>query len=391
MENENKLQELTPEKEAKIPQYIAKAVVGVFDGGRYKDFNPDKAREAVEWNYTEGKMKPPMMLVVSNPFELQMMTNILCLLDEEGKIPYRNQEDYDWFKTIAQNALVQLSAHPKASGDFEKYRQKALKDLQNLISGSSFVKSDKVDKLWQYNNMHLITLNVNSDAYYQWYMFLCNEFGLKIDVDAGMQKCFGLQRESCVYSATYMNYLCIVCKYPKRIHVDANNNLHNPLGPAFDWDTTTGLPLEAHYIHGRNFPRTLFEKVVGGEYTKEDFTKETNEDTKGIVYSIKEAQRSGSMLEFLGASEFHRESIVHKNGRIEEAVLFRTKEKFSELRDLAGNTGVPLCWLQMECPTTGTKYLVATDPSFKKAGEALKYHRPSEVPITHPYSWASAN
>ena len=390
MSDEKQLKELTPEIEAKIPSYIAKAVEGVFDGKRFKAFDPGKALDAVDWNYVECSYKPPIMLVCSNPYEQQLMLNMMILLDNEGVVPYKNEREKEALIMLATSALVQLDKFD-VKGRHEKFRDGMLKLLQNTVNGKTLKKSDKVDDLYIYNNMHLITLNVNSDSYYQWYEFLRNEFDLKLDINDKFQECFRLQRESCVYSAVYAEEVCIVCKYPKMVHRDEAKALHNPSGPAVDWESASGVPFWCYYVHGRNFSKELFDKVWNGKLTRKEFTDEPNEDQKGIMYSIMEAKREGGMMKFLGAKLFHEETLVHKSGRVENVKLYRTKETFPELQDRNGNRNVPLCWLQMQCPTTGTDYLVSTDPTFKTAGEAMRFHRPEEIPFEHPYNWASAN
>ena len=107
------------------------------------------------------------------------------------------------------------------------------------------------------------------------------------------------------------------------------------------------------------------------------------------MFEIVESRGEGSMLTFLGAEVVHEQSFVHGNGDIEYMKLYKTKETFSLEEDLNGNINVPLCWLVMECPSTGTKYLIPSDSSFKTCEEAAKFARPDYVTKGVPYSWQS--
>lgn len=326
------LKDLTPEIEAKIPEYIARALDGVSDGGRYENFNYDNAVAAVKWNYKKCDMECPTVLVAENPFEMQLMYN------------------------------------------------KYICELENLPK--------TVENLRKYNNSYLFTLNFYSDCYYSWYEFIRKEFNLELSINDEFQECFALQRASGVCQAIFGEKVCVVCKYPKRIYWDNNDLLHNTTGQAIEWgytDETTKF--DCYYIHGREMPDELF--TVG--FTKEDFLNQTNEDIRAGMFEIIESRGEGSMLEFLEAYTYNVEHINHLNGENETLTLYRTHNKFPELEDLTGKSNVPLCWLRLECPSTGTNYLISTDASFETASEAAKYHRPEEIPFELDYIWNSRN
>ena len=170
---------------------------------------------------------------------------------------------------------------------------------------------------------------------------------------------------------------------PFIIHKNANDQLHNTSAPALEFVDGTKF----YYINGREIDRELITKG----FTKEQFLAETNEDIRGAMFEIIEAKAEGSMMEFLNAYEYGKETITHKNGEEEVLVLYRTKETFPELEDITGKTDVPLCWLRLICPSTGQNYLISTDASFKTPTEAVKYHRPEEIPFELGYSWISRN
>lgn len=55
------LADFTPEIRAKIPQYIAEGLAGVFDGGQYNSFDLEKAKAAVFYNYEQCGYKRPII------------------------------------------------------------------------------------------------------------------------------------------------------------------------------------------------------------------------------------------------------------------------------------------------------------------------------------------
>jgi hypothetical protein len=324
------LQDLTPEIEAKIPAYIARALDGVSDGGRYREFDIEKAIECVAWNYKQCDLAVPRVLVAENPLEMTMLFNT------------------------------------------EKHR----------LSGSKDPITNK--ELYESHSQYLFTMNFYSDCLYNWYEFIRKEFDLPLTINDDFQECFRLQRASGISQAIFSDDLCVVCKYPKQVFWNDNDQMHNPAGNAVVWgyDHT---PFDCYYINGREVPAELFKDG----FTKEQFIRETNEDIRGAMYEIIEAKGEGSMLEFLGAKEYAKQTTVHASGEIEELTLYRTTETFPELESLSGQKNVPLCWLKLVCPSTGQVYLISTDASFETPIEAAKYHRPEGVPLDLDYRWDS--
>jgi hypothetical protein len=174
--------------------------------------------------------------------------------------------------------------------------------------------------------------------------------------------------------------LCIVSKYPNSIKRDEENRLHCINGYAVQFSDGYGQ----YYIHGRAMPSWIF-----APFTKEQFISETNEDVKAGMYEVIEGQGEGSMLSFLGAGIVHEQTFVHANGDTELMQLYKTEDYFDEEEDLNGNSGVPLCWLKLTCPSTMATYLIPSDSSFQTCEEAAKYARPDYVSKEVPYKWFS--
>lgn len=189
--------------------------------------------------------------------------------------------------------------------------------------------------------------------------------------------------ESNVFEAFEFENVVFAVQPPLEMIKNENNQLHNTKGHALSFKDGS----EFYFINGRSINSDLIN--IG--FTKEQFLTETNEDVRGAMFEIIESNGEGSMMTFLNAYEYATEKINHVNGEVETLTLYRTHETFNELTDLDGNTDVPLCWLRLECPSTGQNYLISTDPTFKTPSEAAKYHRPEEIPFDLEYSWFSRN
>lgn len=187
--------------------------------------------------------------------------------------------------------------------------------------------------------------------------------------------------QSNVFETFEFEFAVFAVQPPRVIVKNDNNQLHNPTGPAIEFLDGSKF----YYINGREIDGELITKP----FTKERFMAEKNEDIRGAMFTIIEAKGEGSMMEFLEAYEYDNEVITHGNGDREVLTLYRTKETFKELQDINGKLDVPLCWLRLVCPSTGQNYLISTDASFEKATDAIKFHRPEDVPFDLDYTWNS--
>ncbi len=370
------IDDLTPEIIAKILEYQARAVEGVFDGKRYAAFDINKARAAVKWNYNACEMKEPVVIVTENPLEQQLVFNMLN----------NNLEKY--------RPLVDAMAE-KLETATDEQKNKDSNDLIGMIFEDLKKCSKKELKALckEYNNAYLYTLNVYSDVYYTWFKFIKTEFNLPLSIEKKFEECFGLQRASGVYSCIFSEDIVVVSKYPLEVHQDASNEyaLHNTTDEAVKF-AYTQFPLHCYYVNGRNLEANIFKKVVEGKYTLSQFNKLDNEDVKGSIATIIRTNKGPEgLLAFLGAEVVDTCILQHANGYSETHELLRTKDKYSWASDGEGNSNVQLAWQKMVCPSTGTVYMIETKPTFNSALESAKWLRPSNVPTSVPYLWQSAN
>lgn len=293
------LKDLTPEIEAKIPQYLQQGVEGIYNGDRYNNFNLEDAIKCVEWNYKQIGKEKPIVIVAENPLEANLMISIL--------------------------------------------------------------KKEKPKTNYLY---YLFTMNVYSNCYKQWYSFIKQEFDLPLteSVEKDFNECFNLYEKSNIYCAAFFESLCVVVKYPKKIHKDTQNNLHCTTGSAVEWGaTSTKSQWNCYYIHGRNVPEKEFLMAQNNEITKEIWLSQKNEDIKAAWFEILGAEK---VMQILEARLINSSTWSHANGEIEELSLFKTDFVLEEIDE-------KLAWVKFVCPSTGTNYLISVDPKFDAAIDAV--------------------
>lgn len=200
---------------------------------------------------------------------------------------------------------------------------------------------------------------------------MAKELKIDADINSDLEIFSSLYEESNIYNAVFTELICIVSKYPKKIIRDVQGNLHNPNGPAVEWEAINEQTnFENYYIHGRSLPKWIWDKSSKGEITKEMFLNESNEEIKGGMYEVM-GQRK--MMDLLGATVINWKIIKHANGDNEKVILYKTKEKFAEIDNQ------PFAWVGVVCPSTGSNYLLGVEPHHTDAKVALASLSPFDV------------
>lgn len=225
---------------------------------------------------------------------------------------------------------------------------------------------------------------------YNWLSFY--EFFMPMDDILTEEAKTNLQRiinivDAGIFTSIQLEVVCAVVKMPNFIARDAENNLHCTSGPAITFLDGYGQ----HYIHGRFLEEDYFNKTINKTLTRDEYFAIENEDIKGCINTIMDAEFGSEYLaNFLGAELVDSKIIVHPT-HTEEIKLFRTKEKFSFARNSKGEENQPLAWIQMTCPSTHTIYMLKTCPLHTDAETCAKAHRSDKIPVSVPYIWQSAS
>ena len=420
------IEDLTPELQNKIPEYIRNGLKGVFDGQQYNDFDREKAVKAVNYNYEFCGFDSPMVLVAENPLEAQLLFNFVnsvlkssqldsqlgsqldsqlgSQLDSQLDSQLYSQLDSQLRSQLGSQLRSQLGSQLRSQLRSQLYSQlysqlgsqlrsqlrsqlgsqldsQLYSQLRSQLGSQLYsqlysqLDSQLYSQLGKYNNDYLFTLNVYSNSYYYWYEFIRKEFNIKIDKELNdtFQKIFSLQRESGVYSAIFSKELCIVSKYPKKVMRNANFELHNIEGQSVEWGYANELTkFDAYYVNGRNLSKEQFEKVTSQTLTSEEFFKEENEDVKSAMISLmQEKFGEQKIIDFFSDSLKEVDTFVHTKD-----------ERFLEGTTLGTNIGVytlfkgeisneDVAYVRCYCPSTDRMFFLGVTPDNTNAKDAI--------------------
>lgn len=176
-----------------------------------------------------------------------------------------------------------------------------------------------------------------------------------------------------IYDAVAYEDIIVVSKYPTALHASDEGIPSCLTGPAFEWEDG----YRAYYIKGRHIPTEWAEKCLQRTLTQEEYFSEKNDELRSAAFEY----LGNDFAEFIGAHEVDSVSIVHGGGEVETISLIKTRKKANKIKN------EPYAWIKRICPSTGTVYMTPTDPKFKTALEAAKFHRPEWVPMDLPYKW----
>jgi len=499
------LKDLTPEIEAKIPQYIERTTKDLYSGKDHELYDLSHTYKYIERIYEIAGFKKPVVIVADNPLEYRLLFNVLKAdllksiigkaflvknqlydqLDDQLRDQLRDQlyvqlkdqlscqlkdqlddqldgqlygQLYDQLNGQFSDQLngqldgqlsdqldgqlsdqlndqldvqlrgqlsCQLSGqlNGQLSGQFSDQLSGQLNgqldgQLNGQLSGqlNGQLDGQLIGQLigqlrgqlngQLYSDSHWLFLcNIYSRCYLTWYKFIKDEFNLPCSAGDLLDELYELINKTVISRCYFTKGYVLVLKTPSKC-VFNGNVLHNCFGPAISYKGNGDI----YVVNGR----TSSKNIVDCNFTKEDFLKEENEDVKASMATVlRERRGEEGLLDFLGAEVVDEKTISHKadiisdlsvdvNGKLVvdskgEAVkkeivrLYKTKEKYSFLQDRNGNTNQPYCWSEMTCPSTGSTYLLENSADFDCAIEAMKFLRPSFVPMDVDYSWKSFN
>ena len=428
------IKDFTPEIQAKVPEYIEKYTKGVFDGGRYNSFKKENAETLIHWNYDKCGYKKPVVLVAENPYESQIFFNyikanekvfypilyaIYCVkngielpkLEDAPEIESSQLDSqlssqlYSQLRSQLYSQLSsQLDSQLRSQLDSQLYSQldsqldsqlssQLYSQLRSQLSSQlrsqldsqldSQLSSQLDSQLGQYNPDYLFTTNVYSNSWLAWFGFMANELKIDAPINVELNTWNELYLNSGVYSAIFSELVCIVSKYPKKIHRNATNNLHNTDGQAIDWGYSTDLTkFDCYYVDGFNLDKELFDKLSNKEITFEDFAKERNEEIKSAILSFYNSKFGDEfMFRFLS-----------KNLKEVDNYVDKKDPKYLEGTTGGMNIGVytlfsgrlmdeDIAFVRCYCPSTDRMFFLGVEPSNRTAKDAVAslYRIPRKV------------
>ncbi len=315
----------------------------------------DVATEGINWLYSKQNYKNPRIFFADSPLECQAIYNALYA---------KNISHTEKFgKMGVPENLVEFSGSLK-----EAHVAKHLAILASEVEGpkndTSLFKEVMLDIMTNFRKESFCSYgNVSDYGWVSYYDFF-NKIG-KFDNEDFFK--FRDLMASGLYDMIQLEDYCIVSEMPTLIKRNEKNDLHSTTSPAIAFADGSKL----YFINNRNVPSWIIESPE--LITKDLYLRENNTDYRGAMYEVLGQEK---MMELLGAREVSRATNkckkptnsnlqVDKAGNIvsggvqyvdseEEYILYESSSPDPEL-------GI-LKWVKVNCPSTGTNYLLGVPP-----------------------------
>lgn len=338
------LQDLTPEKRDLIDVYKAK-VREMYQGTPWNGKVRRNSIKYIDLIYREAGYKKPVVYFADTPEEYDRMYDRLKLSKDE----------------VA-----------------DAFAQRNNLDLDKLRSMDEYINDSTDDTS---RSHYLWICSPYARCYLAWYHYIHNVMEVPCSRGDLLNEMYDLFMDSSIARCYFTKMYVLVLKNPQRIHFNDDNALHNVHGPAIVYEGCDDFCR----VNGREVPKDL----IFSELTFEQFKATDDEDIKAaIVTIIKERDGQEALLKFLNAEMVDEQRLDHSDDYYEIVRLYKTKESYDILQDHKGRQGVPYCWSEMVCPSTGQTYLIENSAAFDDALEAVKWLRPSFVPQDLLYQWS---
>ena len=271
-----------------------------------------KAKEGIKWLYGLAKLPEPTYIVMDSPLGCQMAANIL-----KGK--------QVWEQVRAQ-VRAQVGAQVRAQVWEQVWAQ---------------VRAQVVEQGIEYISFGEETLFTDAP----WVAFY--DYFLRIGVIKLREfEVYKNYLKSGVCWTIFLEGTAFICGRPEYIKRDSDNRLHCENGPAVLWRDGYAN----HFWHGVSVTRKLIEAPE--TLTKEDLAGETNAEVRRAMME-KLGERFFSLLD---VEEVARDNIG-KGEYARAAAIFRTREP-----DPVAEQHIQ--YVQVECHSTGRKYMLCVPPHF---------------------------
>ena len=441
------IKDLTPKIRAKIAIYKERCTKDLYSGKEYENYDRKKTVDYIEKIYSIAKQQKPVIIVAKDPIQYKIffeliqkkmkiialifklknklkilpekneLSNELCdELSSELRRELRSELDRELRSELDRELSSELRSELNSELDSElsselrnelydelssELYSELYSELDSELDSELYSKLDSELHSELYSELHreldselyknknrshwLFYCSIYSRVYFTWYKFIQDEFSLttkkKEDLDWLYQNSLN-NIARCFFTKGYV----LVLQTPK--HILRNNvGFHSITESSIMWGKGN-----MYYINGRKINSILFNKVLKGILTFEEFLAIKNEDEKaGVITMIKENSGNEGLLKFLQAVCVDEKQIIHESGHIETVKLFKTIKKFSFLQDRFNNFDQPYAWTQMECPSTGQIYLIDTSADFTNVIDSIKFHRPEPVDFDLAYNFKQFN
>ena len=316
-----KINKLTSEQEARIPEYLNKWVAVAS-----QPLDREKTVKITKELFGEDKT-----IIVAE--SIQNSIDVIKFISKGKKIEYNSQLSSQLYSQLSSQLESQLN-----SPLYSQLRSQLYSQLRSQLD--SQLESQLESQL----NSNIKYARYTTQYWLTWLGFYdyAKMIGVKFDEEK-------LQRMNEIVTAIptiiSLGQIMIVIENPKCRWED--QMLHNDQFPAIEWKDNTGI----YFLDGVNFEKELWQKVISKEMSLSDIMKIEIADqrTVALKYNPQAIIKENAVL-------------VHKDERNNELYLVEN----SEINEI---TESPKMWfLKMKCPT-GRIFIEGIEPAFAEANQ----------------------
>ena len=397
------IKDLTPAIKAKIPMYKSIVRDNLYSGKEHQTNKREDTVKYIEKIYEIAKQPKPVVLIAKNPLQYQQYFRLLHTKKVLNKIKLIH---YNKNKSITENISNELDSELYNELNRELYnelgnelRNELGNELNNELYNELYNELNNELRNELYNELRnelrnelnneldselrnelgneLGNLQVKSHwlsfcscysrVMLTWYYFIHKELNVSTSKSKELCELYELINKTFIARCYFTKGYVLVLKTPSKI-------LRNEIGfnsidsPAIQFEGNYGM----YYINGRKLNKQTFDKVLGKEYTFEEFAKEDNEDVKSAILSLME-QKFGEQyaIDFIGSILNEVDTYIHKK---EDKYLEGTTQGMNigvytlMKGDLDNNT---IAYVRCFCPSTDRMFYLGVQESHTNAKDAI--------------------
>jgi len=286
-----KIEKLTKEQEEKLIVYKDKWLNKIFNYELYNSITEESVRNKIKELYKFCNLTEPIVILVDSPIACQIGINLLKVENQVGNQVWNqvwNQvgsqvENQVWNQVRSQvgnqvwNQVWNQVGNQVENQVWNQVENQVEKQVEN-----------QVEKLEYFNFSNYI--NYSDFGWLSFYDYFINENIIQTDIKEKLNQIIDFVNNC--FISIQLNSICIVSKYPSKIIRNSQNQLHSTNESAISF--CDGY--EQHYFNEIYIKPELFQKLISKSYTFEDWSKETNEETKALVLAFYEEKFGGEFV-----------------------------------------------------------------------------------------------
>ena len=215
-----------------------------------EEVNREATIKAVTGLYQRLGKKPPLFIFCPSPFWCIQQINFFKFLGKDLKkeIDKASNLRRNLWSNLRRNLGSNLWSNLRSNLESQKTDDELLKEL------------NEYHDLWTYGQM--------DSAWIGFYQFM-ETIGITYDKkDSELLELWAQTAKSCSWFWTFENFV-FVSDRPRKLSFDEEYRLHDEHGTAYEYSDGWG----GYYLHGVNFPKELYLRVISREMPMEEILK----------------------------------------------------------------------------------------------------------------------